>query len=180
MARSTDTSPSYFNVGAGPTLEGTKTTLGTNLHLPVNETQIPKGPITPFPGLPPAGIPFTFGASNPQVDHCLIMNSEPKTVPLDTRNQPMKHLVSLSHPSTGVHLKVESTEPAFQFYTGDGMDVPAVGGAPHRISRSGVAIEPSRYVDAVSRPEWRGMCLLKKGALYGSKTRYTAWKASSA
>lgn len=56
------------------------------------------------------------------------------------------------------------------------MDVPPVGGAPHRISRAGVAIEPSRYVDAVSRDVWRGMCLLKKGQIYGSKSRYTAWK----
>lgn len=91
----------------------------------------------------------------------------------------MKQLVSLSHPSTGLHLEIESTEPAFQFYTGDGMDMPAVGGAPHRISRAGVAIEPSRYVDAVNRPEWMCMCLMKKGQVYGSRSRYSAWKAAS-
>ena len=30
----------------------------------------------------------------------------------------------MSHPDTGLHLEVESTEPAFQFYTGEGIDIP--------------------------------------------------------
>jgi aldose 1-epimerase len=76
---------------------------------------------------------------------------------------------------------VESTEPAFQFYTGGFVDVPESESesgqkVPARRGRSGFCVEPSRYVDAAGRKEWRGMCLLKKGQLFGSKTKYTAWK----
>lgn len=102
------------------------------------------------------------------------------SIPLDTRSLPLRHLLTLSHPATKLHLEVSSTEPAFQFYTGEGIDVPELetsGGEkiPAKGSRAGIAIEPSRYVDA-PRKEWRGQCLLKKGEVWGAKSRYVAWK----
>lgn len=51
----------------------------------------------------------------------------------------------------------------------NGEKIPAKG------SRAGIAVEPSRYVDA-QRSEWRGQCLLKKGGTWGAKSRYVAWK----
>lgn len=68
-----------------------------------------------------------------------------------------------------------STEPAFQVYTGAGIDVPAVNGMPARGSRSGFCVEPSRYVNAPNEPAWRGMAVLKRGQVWGSKTVYKAW-----
>ena len=53
--------------------------------------------------------------------------------------------------------------------TSDGKKIPAKG------ARAGIAIEPSRYVDA-PREEWRGQCLLKKGEVWGAKSQYRAWK----
>ena len=53
--------------------------------------------------------------------------------------------------------------------TSDGKKIPAKG------ARAGIAIEPSRYVDA-PREEWRGQCLLKKGKVWGAKSQYRAWK----
>ena len=46
---------------------------------------------------------------------------------------------------------------------------------PKKGSRAGIAIEPSRYVDA-TRKEWRGQFLLKKGEVWGARSRYRAWK----
>lgn len=46
---------------------------------------------------------------------------------------------------------------------------------PAKGPRAGIAVEPSRYVDA-QRREWRGQCLLKKGEVWGAKSRYRAWK----
>lgn len=99
----------------------------------------------------------------------------PKAVPIDTRSEPLRRAVAAFHPDTAIHLEVLTTEPAFQFYTGKYIDVPAVEGAPARGVRSGFAVEPSRYVDAINNDEWKGQVILKKGQVYGSRIVYRAW-----
>lgn len=86
----------------------------------------------------------------------------------------------MSHPTTKLSLEILSTEPAFQFYTGEHIDVPELESSSGekiaaRGARAGIAVEPSRYVDA-QRSEWRGQCLLKKGEVWGAKSQYRAWK----
>lgn len=105
------------------------------------------------------------------------MNEDSKSIPIDTRNSPLTRLVSASHPESKTHLDVYSTEPAFQFYTGKYVDVPAVGGFPARGSRAGFCVEPSRFVNAINVPEWKDQTLLKKGETYGARIVYKAWKA---
>lgn len=104
------------------------------------------------------------------------MDSDPSSIPIDTRTRPLRRLAAFNHPGSRLHLEVYSTEPAFQFYTGKYINVPAVGGYPARGPRSGFCVEPSRYVNAPNVPEWKGMCLLKKGQVYGSKVMYKSWK----
>lgn len=176
-------SNSYFHVNPGaPTVEGTVVTLGTDQFLELDQHQIPTGNITLFPSIPPKGVPFTLGADKPAIDDCFVVDtSAPTTCPLDTRNLPLRHLATISHPDTGLHLEIQSTEPAFQFYTGDGLCIPEAETdrgvkIPSRGKRSGIAIEPSRYVDCAGREEWRGMCRLRKGELWGAKSVYRAWK----
>ena len=41
-----------------------------------------------------------------------------------------------------------------------------------RKPRSGFCVEPSRYVNAVNVPEWKGQVILKKGEVYGSRIVY--------
>lgn len=72
-------------------------------------------------------------------------------------------------------MEVLSTEPAFQFYTGKHIDVPASEGVPARVSRAGFCVEPSRYVNAVNVEEWRGQVVVKKGEVYGSRVVFKAW-----
>ena len=119
---------------------------------------------------------FTLDPADEQFDNGFIMETDPSKVPLDTRTQPLKVLAQFTHPDTQLHVEIHSTEPAFQFYTGEYIDVPAVGGQPALGKCAGFAVEPSRYVNAVNVPEWRPMCLLKKGMLYGCKNVYKAWK----
>ncbi|KAK5094025.1 hypothetical protein LTR70_008398 [Exophiala xenobiotica] len=170
------TNHSYFNLSNGATLEGTEVILGTDQHLPVDSGDIPTGTVEKYPGIT-ANEPFVLGPEEPDVDHCFIMDTDAKNVPVDTRSRPLSRLIALSHSATGVHLEVHSTEPAFQFYTGRHIDVPASEHGPQRAARSGLCVEPSRYIDAVNRPEWRDMTILKRGEKYGSRTRYVAWKA---
>ncbi|KAL8726923.1 MAG: hypothetical protein Q9166_006412 [cf. Caloplaca sp. 2 TL-2023] len=177
------TNHSYFQVNPGaPTTEGTIVTLGTNKYLPLDSNQIPTGEIKNFPTFPAAGEAFTLGATEPAIDDCFVMDTAaPTSCPLDTRPLPLRSLVTISHPNTGLHLEIQSTEPAFQFYTADGLYIPEAETDKGvkilaRGKRSGIAIEPSRYVDCAGRDEWRGMCKIRKGQLWGARSVYRAWK----
>lgn len=171
---------SYFTLNPdAPTIEGTLVTLGTNQYLELDSTRIPTGQISGHPAAPLPNVPFELGAVSPSFDDCFVLDP-PNIIPLDTRTLSLRKLVTLSHPATKLNLEISSTEPAFQFYTGEGIDVPELKirngeKVAAKGSRAGIAIEPSRYVDA-QREEWRGQCLLKKGEIWGAKSQYRAWK----
>jgi len=175
--------PSYFNLNpTSPTVDGTIATLHTNQHLVLDANSIPTGAIAPHPSAPPTpNTPFPLTATTPSFDDCMVVSpSATATIPLDTRPLPLRPLVTLSHPATGLHLRVESTEPAFQFYTGEHVDVPEVvdskGGVVRaRGPRSGIAVEPSRYVDCAGREEWRGQCRVRRGEVWGARSVYLGW-----
>ncbi|KAI1499129.1 aldose-1-epimerase [Biscogniauxia marginata] len=174
------TNHSYFNLTGGPTIEGTVVQLCTPTYLPVDATGIPTGGPAPFPKVA-TDAPFTLGATEPDIDDCFVVGgdaSAPGSVPIDTRARPLVRLAAARHPASGVHLEVWSTEPAFQYYTGKYIDVPAVEGAPARGPRSAFCVEPSRFVNACNVDEWRGQVLLRKGENYGARTVYKAWRDS--
>lgn len=165
----------YFNLAGNPTIEGTEIILCTNNYLPVDDGGIPTGNPIPYPGVE-ANKTFTLGAEEPDIDDCFTTSpSSASAVPLDTRSSPLTKLVTAYHPESKIHLEVLSTEPAFQFYTGKYIDVPAVEGMAARGKRSGFCVEPSRYVNAVNVPEWREQVLVKKGEVYGSRVVYRGW-----
>jgi aldose 1-epimerase len=166
---------SYFNLSSAPTIEGTEVTLTTTKYLEVDDTDIPTEVIGDFPGLE-ANKTFTLGATEPDIDHCFVLDPSNPKIPLDTRSLEPRLLISLFHPGSGIHLEVFSTEPAFQFYTGKYIDVAATSDRPARGKRAGMCIEPSRYINAINVPEWRDQMLLKKNNIYGAKTVYKAWK----
>lgn len=148
----------------------------TNKFQVVDDGGIPTGPIEEYPGVKP-NTKFTLGEKEPDIDDCFIVNIDPSTIPIDTRPSPLQKVASFYHPDSGIHLEVYTTEPAFQFYTGKYIDVPAVDGLPARGARSGFCVEPSRYVDAVNIPEAKATMILKKGEKYGSRIVYRGWKA---
>ncbi|EEY16975.1 bifunctional protein GAL10 [Verticillium alfalfae VaMs.102] len=121
------------------------------------------------------GTEITLATDKPDIDDCFVVNEAAGAVPLDTRNSPLTTLVQAYHPESKVHLEVASTEPAFQFYTGKYIDVPAVGGLPARGKRSGFCVEPSRYVNAINVDEWRSQSVLKRGDVYGARIVYRGW-----
>lgn len=152
-------------------------TLATNLHQETDDDSIPTGAISPFPGIP-ANTEFTFGAEQPDPDHCFVLIDDaaaPGAVPLDTRTRPLRTLLTMYHPGTQIHFEALSTEPAFQLYAGRYIDVPAMGGAPARAARAGLCIEASRYVNAVNEDTLRHMVVLRRGEVWGSRTVYRGW-----
>lgn len=167
------TSSSYFNITASATIEGTSVTLSTDQHQVTDENDIPTGVIAAFPNIR-KNEAFILGAEQPDIDHCFIADGDPQSIPIDTRSQPMQKLCELQSAATGIKLEAFSTEPAFQFYTGRFIDVPAINGHAPRGPRSGLCIEASRYVNAVNNPSWRSMVVMRKGQCYGSRTLYRA------
>ena len=165
----------YFNLSGLPTIEGTIVSLCTSSYLPVDDGGIPTGGPTSYPGVS-ANREFTLGLTEPDIDDCFIVDpSLASKISLDTRSSPLTKLVTAFHPTTGIHFEVLSTEPAFQFYTGKYIDVPAVENVEKRGARSGFCVEPSRYVNAVNVDEWREQVVLKKGEVYGSRIVYRGW-----
>jgi len=170
------TNHSYFNLSGGPTITGTEVNLITNKYQVVDDGGIPTGPIEEYPGVS-AKKTFTLGEKEPDIDDCFVANTDPSSIPIDTRSSPLQKLASFYHPETKIHLEIHSTEPAFQFCTGKYIDVPAVGDLPARGARAGFCVEPSRYVNAVNVPEYKSMMVLKKGEKYGTKIVYRGWHA---
>lgn len=164
----------YFNISGAHTLTGTEVELSTNLYLPVDEGGIPTGGLKAYKGIEPSKT-FILGPEEPDVDDCFVLDKPATSIPIDTRVGPIQKLVTAYHHDTDIHLEVWSTEPAFQFYTGKYIDVPAVEDMPARGPRTGFCVEPSRYVNAPNVEEWKGQVLLKKGAVYGSRTVYRVW-----
>lgn len=86
--------------------------MSTNLHQVTDEQDIPTAVIEPFAGSPTTE-EFALGAFKPSLDICFIMNADPASVPLDTRDGEMKRLIKLYHPDSKIHVEALSTEPAF-------------------------------------------------------------------
>ena len=166
---------SYFNLACTPTIEGTEVTLSTNIHQPIDSESIPTGKLEAYPGIE-KNKTFTLGLKEPDIDHCFIVNENPKSISIDSRGSELRVLGSFFHPATKIHLEVHSTEPAFQFYTGKYIDVPTVGDLPARGPRSGFCVEPSRYINAANVEEWKDMVTLRRGQKYGCRTSYRAWQ----
>lgn len=177
------TNHSYFNLGPGPSdvadkpsIGGSILRLGSTEFLSMDpERNIPTGQIEKLPreSLIPENKEFVVGHNVPKLDHCFVL-TPPGDVPLDTRSQPMKLCASFMNPESAVYLEVLTTEPAVQIYTGE--DIEIVTEDVHWGPRSGIAVEPGRYTNAVNRPEWKHMVLLRKGQVYGSRIRYETWR----
>ncbi|KAG6078581.1 hypothetical protein E4U30_005118 [Claviceps sp. LM220 group G6] len=168
------TNHSYFNLSGDATIDGTVVKLSTNAQLPNDEQSIPTGPPVPHPDLDTTK-PFTLTATGPKIDRCFTKVTDPASVSIDTRDQPLTLDLTASHPKTGIHLEVWSTEPSYQFYTGDFTNVPAVDGVSAKGPRSAFCCEPGRWINAVNVPEWKSMVMVKKGEKFGSRIVYKAW-----
>lgn len=95
------------------------------------------------------------------LDDCFVVSKETK---LDTREEELKLVATLKGDGTSVI--VSTTEPSFQVYTGDHINVKNFG------ARLGIAVEPSRFVDAVNHDDWKLQVIVRKGETYGSKIEY--------
>lgn len=156
------TNHSYFTVSDAPTIDGTVVKSVSNEYLDVDNLLIPTENIGKFSEEFLSGKTLT---ANDKYDNCFIVEKE--NFQLDTRGMKLKLVFEATNPKSKIGIQFHSTEPAFQFYTGDG--VKAAGFEP----RCGFCIEPGRYVDAVNHEKWSTQVVLHKGKTYGSRTLYS-------
>ncbi|KAK9469480.1 galactose mutarotase-like domain-containing protein [Lipomyces arxii] len=164
------TNHSYFNIGPEPTIAGTEVTMITNDSLEVDDTFVPTGKIVKFPLVPADLSTFTLGAVDPDIDNCFVFPSVPDLDASDTRSFPMQIMASTYHPVTKIHFVGETTEPAFQLYTGKYVDVDGLYGV-----RAGFCLESSRYIDGINNPVWSRMFSIGKNDTYGSRTKFSLY-----
>lgn len=153
------TNHSYFTVSNAEDIEGTEVKLITDKMMEVDDELIPTGKFV-----------ANKNSTNTIVltkdlafDNCFVVDDN---CGIDTRNQPLKLVLEATHPKTNNKFTVQTTEPAFQFYTGDGVNTKGF------VKRCGFCVEPSRFIDAINKEEWKNQVILKKGEVYGSKIVY--------
>lgn len=161
------TNHTYFNLNKfnEKTINGSKLQLIDNTGLEVDDKLIPTGKTTKYTEVSTfKEEPTLLTEKSPALDFCFISGLPAK---LDTRSNPLTPVFKLSNDDAKLELQVATTEPTFQVYTGDNVDV-----KDKYPSRAGICCEPGRYIDAVNHAEWRPSVVVSDSEVYGHKLAF--------
>ncbi|KAG1472542.1 hypothetical protein G6F56_001479 [Rhizopus delemar] len=107
-------------------------------------------------------------------DHPYVIHTDYK---IDTTSLPLRHVVNVYSPESGIELDFSTTEPAFQFYSGGWITDQGLNAKKDQKKMalgpsSGFCLEASRNPDSPNKPNWRSAVLLQTDATYAAKTVY--------
>ncbi|MCX7636285.1 MAG: galactose mutarotase [Cyclobacteriaceae bacterium] len=164
------TGHSYFNLSAGEeaTILNHELRLFADSYTPVNELLIPTGEIrsarnTPFDftSLKPVGADIEKVPGG--YDHNFVLNRN------DDKLQPAAELI---HRSSGRGLRIFTTQPGIQFYSGNFLDGTLTGRNGIKYPKyAGLCLEPQHFPDSPNQPSFPST-LLNPGQTYRQTILY--------
>lgn len=170
------TNHSYFNLsGEGDSsVNDHILTIQASHYLPTDDTAIPYGKPEPV-----KGTPFDFTTSHTigeRIDNDFEQLHFGKgydhTFVLDKKDGEMALAVECYSPKSGIEMKIYTTEPGVQVYTGNWMSGNFEGKHGHRYpARAAVCFETQHFPDSINKPEYPSV-ILRPGEVFKSKTSH--------
>tara|TARA_B110000305_G_scaffold214061_1_gene250519 strand:+ start:841 stop:1923 length:1083 start_codon:yes stop_codon:yes gene_type:complete len=151
------TQHSYFNLAGGGSVDSQIMQIAASRYLPTDEGQIPTGELAPV-----AGTPMDFVAAHPLgnritephpqlelahgYDHCWVFDDESET---------LKFGAKAVDPASGRLMKVWTTEPGVQLYTGNWIAEGTMGKDGKTYGpRAAFCLETQHFPDSPNHPEF--------------------------
>ncbi|WP_108822920.1 aldose epimerase family protein [Dysgonomonas sp. Marseille-P4361] len=168
------TNHSYFNLsGEGdPSVNDHSLVMHASTYLPTDDTAIPYGKPEDV-----KGTPFDFLTAHTigeriddDFEQLHFGKGYDHTFVLDKKDGEYALAVECSSPKTGIEMKVYTTEPGVQVYTGNWMSGNFEGKHGHRYpARAAVCFETQHFPDSINKPEYPSV-VLRPEDTFKSKT----------